>query len=593
MNGIRYNVAELSGRMKNIVTSTSYRKMKSSKRNLARRISYAFGLLLAATGMVTFGWLQAHAQSQTTYLIYYDFWRDFAALKSNTIYPFIFHGVHTYAVASLMWYLDVLLSYGNLYLINLYVKAATLAIFYCLIVVMRRSASGNNATASWTILSLLCAAALWLSPSNGDSFAYPVVEVNVATLLLLLCLAAITSSKIGFLEQKVGHVKYLVTYAILVVIGFLTSEMFLVVPMVIAIDALMNRSWKYLTLQLGLIIGCAVLYLWPIYTDARFIAFFTQTAGEKHTGAIAHNFLVLLSSHYGLLFRAWGINPHISGITSMWCSVIQLVAFGLLTWQTYWLKTRSQVLLLPIILAAYGCISIALATLLGEPTVPIDDPVSRYTALSIFFSVAVLLQASIYLRLNIRSAVGLVGAAVIIANLSYIALGLGAVFLRGQTLSPGFIMARLEMAVFAFSPGSERGLGPAEPDDGRRWRSDAHEFLREHAWSVFSSDGYRAVGNSLSPAVVTRDGDCARLGQSDSPREGADYLFVSFKGVDSDGVFLVTDRSMHIVGFSFAAQLSPFTRQAFALLPGRMEDGNKIYFARMKDGLPVRAASCL
>jgi hypothetical protein len=298
---------------------------------------------------------------------------------------------------------------------------------------------------------------------------------------------------------------------------------------------------------------------------------FAQTPGERHTGAIAHNFLVLLSSHYGLLFRALGIDPHISSIMSVWCSAVQFVALGFLTWQTYWLNTRDRAVLFPIIFAVFACVSIALAAWLREPTVPIDDPVPRYTFYSITFSIAVLLQATIYLRFNIRSAVGLIGAAVIIANLSYVALGLGAVFLRGQTVSPVFIMARLEMAVFALSPGSERGIGPAEPDGGRKLRSDAHDFLRNHVWSVFSSDGYRAVGTSLSTAVVTPDGDCTHLGQSDSPREGADYLFISFKGADSDGIFLVTDRSMRIVGFSFAAQLSPFRRQAFALLPGGME----------------------
>jgi hypothetical protein len=598
MNGIRHEVAELSGRMKNIVTSTWYPKMKSSKRisNFAIRISYAFGLLLAVSGIVTFGWLQAHAQSQTQYLIYYDFWRNFTALKSaNSMYPFIFHNVHTYATASLIWYLDVLFSHGNLYLIHLYVKVATLTIFGCLILLMRGSAAENSAPASWTIPSLLCVAALWLSPSNGDSFAYPVLDVNSATILLLLCLAAITSSRIRFIKQEAGHIKPVVIYALVVIIGFFTWETLLVVPFVIAVDALIKRDWKYFALQLGLIICCAVLYLFAIeklpFTQIPLA--FTQTPGERQTGATARNFLVLLSSHYGLLFRAWGITAHISGIMSMWCSAIQLVAFGLLVWQTYRLKARNRVLLFPIILATFGCVSIALAAWLREPTVPIDEPVSRYTFMSIIFSIAVLLQATIYLQVNIRSVVGLVGAAVIIANLSYVALGLGAVFLRGQTVSPVFIMARLEMAVFALSPGFERGLGPVEPDDGRGLRSDAHEFLRNHAWSVFSSDGYRAVGKSLSPAVVIRDGDCVRLGQSDLPREGADYLFVSFKGVDSDGVFLVTDRSMRIIGFSFAAQLSPLTRQAFALLPGRIDDGNKIYFARMKDGRPVRAARCL
>jgi len=517
-----------------------------------------------------------------------DFWRNFVALKSaNTIYPFIFHNVHTYAVASLIWYLDVLFSNGNLGLLHLYVTAGTLIFFCCLFLLMRSSAAVNNIPASWTVLSLLSAAALWLSPSNGGSFAYPMVDVIGATLLLLLCLAAISIRKIQLYGQQ-QYKKYVIIYVIIVVIGFFTLETFLVVPLVIAIDALIRRHWKSVAMQLGLVIAGAAMYAALIEKPPT-----VQFPAERHIGATAHYFLVLLSTHYGLLFRAWGMKPHISGIMSMWCSAIQLTAFGFLIWEAYRFKTGDRALPFPIIFAAFGCVSIGLAAWLRAPTVSIDDPVSRYTLYSVIFSMAVLLQATIHPRFNIRSAVGLVGAAVVIVNLGYIGLGLGAVFLRGQTASPFFVMARLEMAVFALSPGSERGIGPADPDKGRSLRSGVYEFLKNHAWSVFSSDGYRAVGNSLSPAVVTRDGDCARLGQVDSPREGANYLLVSFKGTDGDGVFLLTDRSMRIIGFSFAAQVSPFTRQAFALIPARMEDGNEIYFARMKEGQPLKAARCL
>jgi hypothetical protein len=153
-------------------------------------------------------------------------------------------------------------------------------------------------------------------------------------------------------------------------------------------------------------------------------------------------------------------------------------------------------------------------------------------------------------------------------------------------------MARLEMAAFALSPGSERGLGPATPDEGRRFRSDLHDFLKGHAWSVFSSEEYRAVGNSLTTADLSETSSCARLRQSDSPRDGTDYLLVSFAGTYGDGVFLVADQSKRSIGFSFAAQVSLFVSDAFALLPAKTANGTKIYFARMNKAGPLRAELC-
>jgi hypothetical protein len=64
-----------------------------------------------------------HNQGQSEYLIYYDFWRNYNALAGNgTFQSYLFHNVHTYAVPSLIWYLDVTLASGSLKVLHTIVR---------------------------------------------------------------------------------------------------------------------------------------------------------------------------------------------------------------------------------------------------------------------------------------------------------------------------------------------------------------------------------------------------------------------------------------------------------------------------------------
>lgn len=103
---------------------------------------------------IMFGWLQTHNLYQTQYLIYYDFWRNFDALKEgNDIYPFVFHFIHTYVVASAIWYSDVLFAAGSLKLVHAYVVVATLISFYCVFLLIHSLHSTGTTPRSYIVFT--------------------------------------------------------------------------------------------------------------------------------------------------------------------------------------------------------------------------------------------------------------------------------------------------------------------------------------------------------------------------------------------------------------------------------------------------------
>lgn len=75
----------------------------------------SIAILTTAAILIGLVWLLLHNQSQTEYLIYFDFWRNYNVLAGNGSFDeYLFHDVHTYAVASLTWYFDAWLAGGSL-----------------------------------------------------------------------------------------------------------------------------------------------------------------------------------------------------------------------------------------------------------------------------------------------------------------------------------------------------------------------------------------------------------------------------------------------------------------------------------------------
>jgi hypothetical protein len=554
-----------------------------------RLIGYLLSLSACAC-LAAFAWLQMHNLSQTEYLIWNDFWRNFAAFKEGQdVYPFIFHKVHTYAFASFIWYLDVLFASGSLQLTHAYVVVATLAALSCLALLTHRLCRSTGTPRILSVFAAVVTSAMWLSPSNASSFSYPLVDILASTLLLLLCLATMTRARVEMSDGQ-GPFRWLagLGYLVVVCLGFLTLETFLAVPLALAGEALFRRRRKEFSFHLGLALLLGALYVLFIPDPVL-----PAQAHARSAGAVAHNFLVLLSSHYGLLFQALGISPRASGFMSQIASLLQLICLVTLGWRHYtgasctdpWLR-------FPQLLAVLGIVAIALAAGLRFGVEPAYRPVPRYTPYSMMFSIAVCLLAVSALRSAGGTASFIAGLAIVGGNLGYLAAESGALWFRSHNVGATYIQARLEMSAYAIAPGTERNLGPSEPDQGLSWRFNLHEFLKERELSVFSSAGYRSLGTLLVAPEAKLGSGCVRRSEAEVRRGEAVYRRSTFEGVDGDGIFLAVDDEGRVVSFSFAAQMTPMDQAVSALLPIKSDRNESVFFARVKGDRPTELVRC-
>lgn len=545
-------------------------------------VSYAL-IPIALLCLVSFGLLEMHNLSQTEYLIFYDFWDNYTALKDGSIYPFFFHNnVHTYAVASAIWYLDVLFANGSLKLVHAYVIVATLSSIYCLFILTRRIHRISGATFGYSAFIGVMAAAMWLSPSNASCFAYPLVDIVASTLLLLLSLAVIVVTR-GATEKRTHKWASHLGYLGIVCLGFLTLETFLVVPLVLAVNSMVRSLKKESVSHISLAVFLFLIYLVCIRQPLAATA-----SDTRDIGTAAHNFLFLLSSHYELLFSALGMSPRTSAGMGQWISALQLAYLLILAWRRFTKPVRTNPsVLFPFLLAALGIVSIGLATWLRYGTEPLYEAVPRYTPYSVMFSVAILLLASAAPHRDKFHVLSIVGIVIVAANLCYLGAEWGAMWRYSHNAAKGYIEGRLEMAVYALSPGNEVHLGPAEPDNGLHSRSDLHGFLKERELSVFSSDGYRSLGKLLSSAEAISDNVCVQRDETYSRGVGVDnlgYRLIAFDGIKDDGYFLVADTHGRIVNFSFSARLTPMDSHVFALLPENSVSESSVFFAHVHEG---------
>lgn len=535
--------------------------------------------LLMAVCLVLFGWLQLHNQSQTEYLIFFDFWRNWAALKEGVdLYPFFYHNVHTYAVPSAVWYTDVLLANGTLKFVHGYVLVLTLAALICAAVIVQRLYRDKGTGVGYAAFAVLLTACMWLSPSNADSFAYPLVDILAATLLLLVGLTVIVRARIEAAQQagaKGGRVATL-AYIGVVSLAFLTLQTFLVVPSALALEALVRGRRRDFLLHAGLVVFWLALYL--LFMRDPHVP--PQPEG-LNLAAIAHNFLVFLSSHFVILFQALGIELQLGARIGQVLSVLQLVALVIFSWGHYVSASRYDPWFrFPMLLAVLGMTAIFLAVLLRSGSVLMYDPVPRYTPYTLMFSVAVLLLAIDAIRRRVDvAAVGL-GVVIAAASSAYVLAEAGALLLLSHNGGRRYVEARLEMPVYAIDLGRERGLGPVEPDEGLAWRANVHPFLKDRALAVFASEGYRALGMQLDTSAGLLAPSCREIQTLDTSRGGGGYRRMTFEGVAGDGYFVVLDDEGRVASFSFVARATPLDRVVSAQFAERFAEDGAIYFIR-------------
>jgi hypothetical protein len=168
-----------------------------------------------------------------------------------------------------------------------------------------------------------------------------------------------------------------------------------------------------------------------------------------------------------------------------------------------------------------------------------------------------------------------------------------ALLLRSHNIGSFTFQQRLEMAVYAISPGNERSLGPAEPDDGTGYRRELHEFLNERRLSVFRSAGYESLGAKItSTSELESQTSCVKVWQTPSARSDMTLYFMYFHGIEDNGFFIVADQNRTVTSFSFASRATPFDRTVVALLPIGDPADRAVYFVKFGSGKEVPAVPC-
>lgn len=539
-------------------------------------------ILLTLLSGTLFSWLQLHNQSQTEYLIYYDFWRNFSALQNgHDLYAFVFHNVHLYLLISAVWFFDLLASSGTLKLSHIYVDFFTITSFLCLFLVLRRDHTHTGVSSSWTTFIAILLACIWLNPANSQCFSYPLLDILGATLLFLLCLTGFLFSSSRSTPNHHNSILTWIAYTVVVVAGFITLESYLIVPIAISAYELKQSNTKRATYHFLLATFLGMLYVATIPALPK-----TQVQVDRHFLPFLHNFLVLLSGHFGSTLIALGDKPKPAGNVSILLSLFQLGCFAYL----FKRSNRHSNIPMSLLLACFGFASIALATWLRYSDKFIYLPVDRYIPYSSMASMALLYQASLLRPINRTNK--FIRNGVIFIILFFTAAETTALVTRNYNSGKIMVTARLEMPIYAQKPGLERNLGPSEPDLGRKWRLDLYSFLKDHSWSVFASDAYQLLGTIIPKKSITEQLKCIISHPDIETRGSTKILRANLIGVSSDGFMFTANQSHQITSFGFTAKITPFSKYQSTLLLLNNGDENEVYWAEVHNGKIVKSLPC-
>lgn len=553
-----------------------------------------FVLLSIAAILAAFVWLLLHNQSQTEYLTFFDFWRNYNVLAGHGgLDEYLFHDVHTYAVASLVWYLDMWLAGGSLKLLHAIVLGLNAAIALCLAFLGRRLFAVAKVSGAYVLAIVAAALGLWLSPSNSYGLAYPVMDIIASALLLFVCLTAIMVGSSTSVQADAGAQRQRwIGYLCIAVLGFFSLEPFIAVPLFLLVDSALRKRY---TEVVGHLLIVAVVLAFYFTLRERPVLQESSPALQWDWLVLAYNVLVFLSMHVLMVLRAVNVSPGLAAGVAVVASTIQLAALILFAVSHYTSAARQD--LSPrfaLSLAALGILAIILAVWLRNSTAIAAEPVPRYTPYAILFTMGVF-----FLSLRAILTAGgrmqwTVSFLAVLVTAAYLVTDAWAFLWRSYNPAEVFAQSRLEMPLYAVSPGDEAGLGPSEPDGGLAFRSNLHTFLKTRGLTVFGCPGYLGLGAKLPPLQTSAGARCSLLQRRGAPDQRPGYQLDTFRieGMPDNGVFLVTDAGGVITAFGFAAKRHPADRTAQSLLPMSDDPRAQVYYAQVRGTDLVSALPC-
>lgn len=563
-----------------------------------RAMSIWLKLLFLATGvaiLASFVWLFFHNQAQTEYTIHYDLWRSFARLAGDGSFKqYLFHFVHTYAITSLIWYLDVVFADGSLKLFHGVVSMVLIAAFAAFYVASIRFFRVTEVNKANAVVVTVIAMALWFSPSNSVGYTYPVVDILSSSLLLSLLLATlIVNSAADPGRSVVSKRIHWFGYLVVAIVGFFSLEPFLSIPLFLSLDAMFRRRFREALLHL--LIAAVLVGLYFGLRDQPFLRA-SHGAYDRNLLAFLHNFLVFLSMHFLMLFKAFGLDPLMSTYIAITVSVLELMTLGVFA-LTHYRQKDSVADLSPrfaLALATLGIVTITLAVWLRFSIQLQLNPIDRYTPYSVFFSMGTFLIASRTIVIPSGIALRFASIGVYVVTIGYLLAEASAFWLVSYNPAAYFAEARMEMAVYATDPGTEEGLGPSTHDEGLTLRSNLHSFLHSHGLSVFASPGFQAIGKPLPSQETSGKLHCKLLKEDAvlESRPQVRLIAARIDGAIADGAFVAADERGIIVAFGFSMKTHPADRTVQTLLPRTDDRQITIHYVKTAGSELVAAVPC-
>jgi hypothetical protein len=505
-----------------------------------RQLPLVLGGVLSGTALIATVRTLRLNQIQTEYLVPFDGWHFLEKLQAGaSAVVLLSHTLRMVAVPYLLFWLDLELSDGSLRFLH----GATLA--FCaaaLAAVAAVAADVLRGAAFAVICTLLLCSGMWLSQSNQNTFAYPIVDVMASFTLL----ATIGVALIGGRLQRGGVGVWLPALALVTVAGFYTGEVTVAALVCVVGEAAVRRNWR-LTLSVAAL------------TILLFLSYWMVLPPQVHAEFVDDPFILLLSLRNGLLLLsdqvmylvlARGFEGSTNVAIAMSC--LQLT-YGAYVVALLWRGERrlNDLDRIGLSLMAVAVAAIGAAVWLRHGAAPVGAPVLRYTWYATLFSIgSTLLACNGLIRGSGRLDALLAGTVV---------CALGAYCLADipvQNAGERWLRARGEMSIYASNPGYEENLGPVTVEGGADVRARLYPFLKREGLFAFGSPPYRLVGMRFAGERI--DGQECRI-ETESTESRKDKLLwqISVSGISAgrNGTFLLVGDQSTVEAFSYAERV--------------------------------------
>ena len=508
-----------------------------------------------------------YSHGSTENLLYFDSWRVTEKLRTGApINAYFFHNEHTFTFPTAVLWLDTQLSSGNLSLLHNIVYSAQFIIFGLLLCILRRQ-RGLGLGVFSTVASASLLMTLWLSMSNQTAFTYPMLDVMAAACLLsILAFAVLLGELLQGTHGRVNETLLSLITVFVAALGFFSLETFIIVLAVGTLECYLRKRWSLLTLLSLLIIACVLFYFNHLSSSLGR----KSSVSAVNFEVVFSNSLKQLSGHVYHFFLEKNFDRTSAGYLAIAYSLAQLAVI-LLSLQSiyhyrYDLRLHQR---FAIYATSFAAVSIFSAVWLRFSTSPDIPPVPRYIWYATILNWASLLLAFELVKNDTRL-IRNCSIAFIFINVVFIALDFGV-----SHPSEKIIKSRAEMAVYALSPGDERGLGPSSEVRGKILREIQYQYLKKNKLSVFSHEGLSFLDHPIT-SLTRRDGRCEILKVNRSARYKNSVMGIELTG-DFDiasGYFLLIGDDDLVKSFSFVGKPKYSDRKHTALFSVKSETVN-------------------